>query len=200
MNPMIGESSFPKLRQAFSNATETASSAMSTWTSGQIQLTLDEFSEIPLSDVASELGIGEDLLTIVLLDLHPPLAGQFILTFDNENGRRLASCVLSREQETGEEWSALEQSAVKETGNIVICAYVNRLQEMIGEDLIPSPPYLVQDFGASVLEQALMEQAMESDTVLLCRTGFSFNDQELSWNLIFIPSIELLHQIEQTQP
>jgi len=38
--------------------------------------------------------------------------------------------------------------------------------------LRPSPPYFIQDFGASVLEQALMIQAAAGDSLLLCDIGF----------------------------
>ena len=59
-----------------------------------------------------------------------------------------------------------------ETGNILGCAYVNALTRLVGTDLRPSAPYFIQDFGASVLEQALMTQAAAGDSLLLCDIGF----------------------------
>jgi len=54
-------------RPLFAAATHDASAAMCRWTDGLITLTLDEVREIPLHSVTSELGFGDDLLTMVIL-------------------------------------------------------------------------------------------------------------------------------------
>jgi chemotaxis protein CheC len=114
-----------------------------------------------------------------------------ILTFDAENGRQLAASLLEREVETAAEWTDLEKSALQETGNILGCAYLNTLTHFMGVDLIPSPPHFLQDYGACVLEQALMAQAMNSNCALICRTRFRQADKELNWNVIFIPTLAM---------
>ncbi len=75
-----------------------------------------------------------------------------------------------------------------ETGNILGCAYVNAITRLIGTDLMPSPPYFIQDYGASVLQQAVMTQAMTSDSLLLCQIGFRRREQELDWRVVFVPT------------
>ena len=47
-------------------------------------------------------------------------------------------------------------SGLVETGNILGCAYMNALTRLVGTDLVPSAPYFIQDFGASVLQQAMV--------------------------------------------
>ena len=111
-----------------------------------------------------------------------------ILTFDEENGRQLAASLLMKEVGSEPEWSALEQSALCETGNILGCAYMNALTRLIDQKLVPSPPYFIQDYAASVLQQALMAQAMASDKVLICRTSFHREGENLDWNVFFIPT------------
>jgi chemotaxis protein CheC len=103
----------------------------------------------------------------------------------------LVASLLGRDVEDTEEWSALEKSALTETGNILGCAYMNAITRLIDHDLVPSAPYFIQDYGASVLEQALMAQAMTTDTVLVCRTGFHREGAELNWRVIFVPTDEL---------
>lgn len=185
------------LHQLFSSATHDASAAMCRWTNGLITLTLDEVREIPLESVCSEMDIGDDLLTMVVLSLEGEVGGEMILTFDEENGRQLAAALLSRPAAGEGEWSDLERSALCETGNILGCAYMNALVRLIGAELIPSPPYFVQDYGASVLEQALMQQAMTSDKALICRTMFHREGRELNWNVFFVPTQSLRHQMEE---
>ena len=176
------------LRQLLASATHDASAAMCRWTDGLITLTLDEVRELPLELVCSELNIDDNLLTMVVLSLEGELGGEMILTFDEENGRQLAASLLGRQVNQDPEWSELEKSALTETGNILSCAYMNAVTRLIDHELVPSAPYFVRDFGASVLQQALMVQAMTNDTVLICRTGFHREGEQLNWHVLFVPT------------
>ncbi len=78
-------------------------------------------------------------------------------------------------------WGELEQSAAQETTNIVGCAYLNALAAHLpgkisrdspaSEELVPTPPTFLHEFAGSLLEFALMEQALELDQVLLIHTS-----------------------------
>lgn len=176
------------LHQLFASATHDASAAMCLWTDGLIRLTLDEVREIPLEQVCEALSLGDELLTMVVLSLEGDVGGQMILTFDEANGRQLAASLLGKPVSQSPEWSELEKSALTETGNILGCAYMNALTRLIGVALVPSAPYFIQDYGASVLQQALLVQAMTCDQVLICRTGFHRQEEELNWRVLFIPT------------
>ena len=176
------------LHQLFASATHDASAAMCRWTNGVITLSLDEVREIPLEEVCAEFDFGDELLTMVVLTLEGDVGGDMILTFDESNGRQLAASLLSSPVGEQEEWSDLEKSALNETGNILGCAYMNALTRLIDAELVPSPPYFLQDYGASVLQQALMAQAVTCDRVLVCRTSFHREGEELNWNVFFVPT------------
>lgn len=179
------------LHQFFAAATHDASAAMCRWTSGLITLTLDEVRQIPLEDLATTLAIDNERLTMVVLTLEGDLGGTMVLTFDDENGRALAASLLSRKPATDGDWSDLEKSALNETGNILSCAYMNALTRLINAQLVPSPPMFIQDYGASVLEQAVLQQIDDGDEVMVCRTCFHREGQALNWNVIFVPSLQL---------
>ncbi|HLA83158.1 MAG TPA: chemotaxis protein [Thermoguttaceae bacterium] len=183
-----GVNTLELLHQLFASATHDASAAMCRWTSGLITLSLDEVREIPLESVCSEVDVGDDLLTMVVLSLEGNVGGVMILTFDNHNGRELAAALLGQEVSTTEEWTDIEKSALTETGNILGCAYMNALTRLINVALVPSAPYFIQDYGASVLQQALSTQAMTSEHVLICRTGFHRQGEELNWRVFFVPT------------
>jgi len=184
------------LHQLLASATHDASAAMCRWTDGLITLSLDEVREIPLEDVCTELNLGEDLLTMVVLSLEGEVGGEMILTFDDTNGRQLVASLLGRDVADTDEWTDLEKSALTETGNILGCAYMNAITRLIDHELVPSAPYFIQDYGASVLQQALMAQAMTTDTVLVCRTGFHREGAELNWRVIFVPTDSLRRTME----
>ncbi len=185
------------LHQLFASATHDASAAMCRWTDGLISLSLDEVLEIPLEDVCSQLNIDDELLTMVVLSLVGEVGGEMILSFDEENGRHLAASLLRRPVNPEEQWSDLEKSALCETGNILGCAYMNALTRLIDAELVPTPPYFIQDFGASVLEQALVAQAATCEKVLICRTTFHRQGEELNWRVIFVPTRKMQEMMEK---
>lgn len=180
------------LGEFFSAATHHASVAMCQWTNGRVAMSLDEVREAAVEEASTELDVGEELLTMVVLGVQGDLGGQLILAFDDENGRQLAASLLGREVSNSPEWSELDQSAVMETGNILASAYLNELTRLTCRKLVPTAPYFVQDFGASVLTQVLAAQAIVTERVLVCRTRFEFNQQHVNWSLFFVPSDELL--------
>ncbi len=184
------------LRELFASATHDASTAMCRWTNSVISLTLDEVHEMSLEDACNDLHVGEELLTMVVLNLEGELGGSMVLTFSESDGRRLAASLLQTEINPGPDWNEMEQSALAETGNILGCAYVNALTRLIDQPLVPSAPYFLQDFGMSVVEQALVAQAAARDTVLICRTCFKQEGEELNWWLLFVPSVALRSAME----
>ena len=185
------------LHQFFSTATQHASAAMCHWTRGRVSLTLDELTISPLEEAMAQFEEERDLVTMVVLGVEGSNGAQLILAFDNENGRRLASSLLQREPDKGLDWTELEKSAIMETGNILASAYLNELTRLANRKLVPTAPYFVQDFGASVLEQALVMQAMTSDEVMVSRTRFEFDSQQVKWKLLFFPDDELRESLRR---
>jgi len=184
------------LRRLFAAATHDASEAMCRWTNSPIRLTLDEVRELPLEDACGALSVGDEPQAMVVLTLGGEIGGAMVLMFDEGNGRRLAASLLGEGAEATGSWSDLEKSALTETGNILSCAYIGAITRLIDRPLIPSIPYYVHDYGASVLQQALTAQAAAADSVLVCRTGFHHAGEELNWLLLFVPTVPLRAAIE----
>jgi chemotaxis protein CheC len=184
------------LHHVLSTATNHASAAMCRWVGGAVILTLDEVAEVPLEEVLSRLHVGDEMITAVVLTLEGSEGGTLVLMFDEPNGHQLAATLAKRPVCTGPGWTDIEVSALNETGNILGCAYMNALTKLVDVELIPSVPYFLCDFGASVIEQALMAQANSLDKALVCNTTFSRDGEDLNWNVVFIPSDRLRSKLE----
>jgi chemotaxis protein CheC len=184
------------LERFFGSATHDASAAMCRWTDGLISLTFDEVREIAVEDAFVELKLDNQPSTMVVLTLDD-LGARMVLLFDNDDARQLAASLLGRPVGGQSEWSPLEKSALLETGNILGCAYMNALVRLIDREMVPSPPYFLQDYAASVLQEALLAPALVSDKVLVCQTGFRREGEQLDWRVIFIPTPEMRKAMEE---
>jgi len=186
------------MHELFASATHDASAAMCRWTNGLITVTLDSVRQVALEDIGAAIEIGDELLTMVVLAIEGEVGGSLILLFDESNGRQLAASLLGRETPAEPQWTDLEKSALTETGNILGCAYINTLARLIGADLIPLAPCFIQDYGASVLQQAVMTQSLGSDRVLLCQIGFRRKNQDLQWRVVFVPTQGMQEAMQQS--
>ncbi len=205
MTPLdiASDSKHELLEQFFASATHDASAAMCRWTDGLITLTFDEVRDIAVEDAFVELNLSDQPSTMVVLTLEGEVGVRMILMFDNDDARQLAASLLGKSAGSESAWSPLEKSALLETGNILGCAYMNALVRLIDVEMVPSPPYFIQDYAASVLQQALLAPAMVTDKVLICQTGFGHHvpmvgeGKQLDWRVIFIPTAEMRKAMEE---
>jgi len=137
-------------------------------------------------------------MTMVILGLAGKTGGEMILIFDDADGRKLAASLLKQKTSQTAEWSELEKSALTETGNILGCSYLNAITRLIDVELVPSPPYFIQDYAESIVQQALLAQAESTDRVLVCRTGFHREDVRLGWRVLFVPTRGMREAMERS--
>lgn len=185
-------------KSLFARATEQASRAISLWTHGDVVLSLDEVRETSLCDVAEVLQLSNELSTLVRVGVEGEYGGQLLLTFDDANAGSLISSLLNRPVASSGNWNALEQSALAETGNIIGSVYLNSMTELAGCRLWPTPPQVLRDYAMSLIEQAVMTQAVFDDRIMLCKTRFECQGKHVQWNLVFVPTPELLRLIESS--
>lgn len=184
--------------RVFGPAIEAASRAMSIWTQGRVTLTLDEVRELPLMELGAAVQAGDEIATVVSLDVKGEVGGKFILAIDDDGAAKLAALLLDRAPQPLDKWSAIERSALMETGNILGSAYLSALAAVTGLPLFPSPPAMSRDYLICLLEQAVMVQAIESDDLLLVRTCFRHLEEKVDWNMIFVPSPELMQVLRRS--
>jgi len=189
-NP-LSEHTTRRLHMIFDRGAENASLALSKWVNQNVTLQIGAVESVGITEAVNAIGPGESLVAACAMEILGPLNGQLILIFDDRAGLALVDLLLRQPVGTSTTWGELEQSAAKETANIVGCAYLNALASHLpgeAEPLIPAPPSFRHEFAASLLEFALLDQAMQSDEVLLIHTRFQANANSLDWSLLFVPS------------
>lgn len=190
-----------RLRAIFKRGAEGASSALSRWLGTPVRLTISGIELVDLAEASGALGPPDALVAACAMGLTGPLGGLILLAFEDRAGLALADLLLKRPIGTATEWGELEQSAAQETANIVGCSYLNAMAAQLSTDsvleLAPTPPSFLREFAGSLLQFALMEQAMEFDRVLLARAAFDAgrSDLDLHWTLLLIPDRRSLHNL-----
>ena len=91
----------------------------------------------------------------------------------------------------------MEQSTVKETGNILCSAYLNALSDFMGMMLVPSVPALVVDQAGAVLTTAYLNFGHARDYVICVETAFRVDGsaEKLFGQFILMPDLPSLTAI-----
>jgi chemotaxis protein CheC len=174
-----------------------AATALSQMTGQTIMIAVPTINVAPLEDVPPQLGSPEEPVAAVLMSMEGDLTGRTLLVFPKPTAVRMAELMLKRPHTGGGELSELEQSAVKEAGNILSGAYLNALSEFMGLTLLPSPPSLAIDMAQAVLTTAYLQFGDDRDHVVCVETEFYMQDadERLRGFFLMLPELRSLHAI-----
>jgi chemotaxis protein CheC len=91
----------------------------------------------------------------------------------------------------------MEQSGLKEAGNILASAYLNALSDFMGMMLVPSVPSLVVDLSGAVLTTAYLNFGHERDFVFCVETSFRVEGtaELLQGHFLLLPDMPSLRAI-----
>jgi chemotaxis protein CheC len=190
---MLTEQQLLALAMVFRHGAEDASVALTRWLGKPSRVTVDQVEQIPLAEATHLLGDEDGVACCCAMAMSGQVTGHLILVFDDASGLALADVLLGQPSGTARTWGEVEQSAALETANIIGCAYLNALSRFVHEradrahEFVPSPPRFLRDFAESLLEFALMNQAMVSDVVFLTRTEFRAEGTPVQSSLLFVP-------------
>jgi chemotaxis protein CheC len=166
------------LRETASIGAGHAATALSLMTNSRIMISVPHITIAALEDVPQQIADEEEPIAAVMMQMLGDLTGRSLLVFPRSTALRLAQLMLRRPRDTSAPFAELEQSALKEAGNILSGAYLNALSDFLGLMLLPSPPSLVVDMSAAVLTTAHAQFGADRDTVFAVETQFLFDDQQ----------------------
>jgi chemotaxis protein CheC len=205
LEPTLSDNQKRLLAAIFARGAGDASEALSRWLEQPVTVSVGTVDQVDLAEAAEILGPGDSLVAACPMELTGVLNGQIILVFEDRSGLATVDLLLQQPIGTTISWGELEQSAARETANIVGCAYLNSLATHLpamasgststSGTLLPGPPGFRHEFAASLLEFALMDQAMRSDRLLVVNSTFKTAESLLDWSLLFIPSGESLETL-----
>jgi chemotaxis protein CheC len=153
-----------------------AATALSQMIGGTIMISVPTINVSRLEEVPPQVSAPEEPVAAVLMHMLGDLTGRTLLVFPKTTAIRLAELMLRRPHGTSQELGEMEQSAIKEAGNILSSAYMNALSDFMGMMLLPSPPSLAVDMSTAVLTTAYLQFGSDRDYVFCVESEFYMTD------------------------
>lgn len=174
-----------------------AATALSQMTGQVIMISVPTINISPLEDVPPHIGDPAEPVAAVLMNMVGDLSGRTLLVFPRPTAIRMAEILIRKPHAGGETLTALEESAIKEAGNILSGAYMNALSDFMGLMLMPSPPSLAIDMAQAVLTTAYLQFGSDRDLVFCVETEFLMQDagEKLRGFFLLLPDMASLRAI-----
>jgi chemotaxis protein CheC len=174
-----------------------AATALSQMTGGVVMISVPSINIVRLEDVPPQIAAPEEPVAAVLMNMMGDLSGRTLLVFPKPTALRLSELMLRRPAGSSKNLGELEQSAIKECGNILSGAYMNALSDFMGMMLLPSPPSLAIDMSTAVLTTAYLQFGADPDYVFCVESEFYMKDlnEVLRGFFLLLPDIASLQAI-----
>lgn len=193
----LKELQFDALKEVANIGAGHAATALSQMTNKKIMISVPEVTVTPLEEVPDVLGDPEEVVAAVLMHMMGDLTGRTLLLFPEPSAYALCDILLRRAPGTTTEFGVMEQSGIKEVGNILSSAYLNALSDFMGMMLVPSVPSLVVDLSAAVLTSTYLNFGSERDFVFCVESEFQFegDTSNLKGHFLLLPDLASLRAI-----
>lgn len=164
-----------------------AATALSQLLNKRIDMTVPRVSVLPLEQVPDVLGGPENIVAGIFLRVLGNAPGSVMFMLPRSSSLYLVDMLLGKELGTTKMLNDIDQSALKEIGNILAGSYLNALSMLTNLTLLPSVPALAFDMLGAILSVVLAELGQVGDFALVIETEFSEANEEVKGHFFLIP-------------
>jgi chemotaxis protein CheC len=191
-HPQFSEQLRPLLEVMAGEGIQNAVKGLSQMTGQRITVTQPQVSLIPLINIPDLLGGPENEAVGVYLRAEGEMSGQIMLVFPYEKALKLVDLLVDEPEGTTKHLGAYERSALAEVGNLTGSFFLNSVATMLGLEARPTPPAVMVDMVAAILDVIIATAAGVSEHVLMLSATFMQGDREAEASFWVIPDPRVL--------
>lgn len=125
---------------------------------------------VDLADISAGVGHPEDETVGIYLKMHGDLGGQALLILSLEDALNLTDILMEQGPGASTALNEIAQSALAETGHLMVAYFLNAMAVLTGEPLRPSPPAVIVDMLGSILNVIATAVGENSDKLMIIET------------------------------
>ncbi len=166
-----------------------ATSALSQMMGMKLDMDIPDVRLLEFKDVGSAMGGADQVMVGIYLLAEGDINGSMMFMLGTKSARNLVNVLMGTPDNTSEELTEIELSALKEVGNIITGAYLNSLSMLTGLSMLPSVPSIAVDMIGAILSVPAIAFGIEADEILLVDTQFS-SDVQMEGYFIMLPDMD----------
>ena len=153
----------------------------------EITVTDPHIRLVPMADIPTLLGGPEEEAVGIYLQAQGDLQGQIMLIMPCDKALELVDMLMEQPRGTTQQLGSLERSALAEVGNMTASFFLNAVAKRLHLDIRPSPPAVMVDMVAAILDIVAAISGGVSEHVLLMQGAFMRDGREVEVNFWVLP-------------
>ena len=170
------------LRELANIGSGNAGTALGAMLGKSVDINVPTAAALPLDEAVAIAGAPDELRFGVVV----PMVGDFdaivVLLFPEDDAKKLTG-IYGIEPSTPDGHSMLG-----EVGNILGTNYINALAQMVGMEMEPQPPQVVEDMLASILSTVLIGRGDDVDEALILDSNLLVEEEECTLSFLLLPN------------
>jgi len=161
----------------------------------QIGMNVPEINIVDISKVGEFL--SDELTTMVVFELQGdiPHGGFLVLHFPRDSAIRTAG-IMQGSAGVVQTFDEMDQSTILEVGNIMISAFLSATSDLLGFNMLSSPPVLIVDMAHAAITSLIAQMTIEVDDVILFRVKLTSDEHKISGNILIFLEVSTLEKVE----
>ena len=182
---------FDILREIANIGAGNATTSLAQMLNTKVDMKVPMVKLMDFKDVSDAMGGEEQIMAGVYLMVEGDITGSIMFLLEKESASKLVNILMGRDSDNTE-FGEIEESALKEIGNIIAASYLNSLSTLTNLSIYPSVPALCIDMAAAILSVPAIEFGTMCDKLLLIQSQFS---EGLNGYFILVPDVDSYDKI-----
>lgn len=178
---------FDVLRELGNIGAGNATTALAQMMQCKVDMAVPQVRLLEFKEMGEIMGGAEVIMAGIYLAIEGDITGSIMFLLEKQAARHLVNKLMGMEV-TGDEFSEMEFSALKEVGNIITGAYLNSLSSLTNLVIYPSVPDLTVDMAGAILSVPAIQFGELGDKMLMIQTQF-FDEIVLDGYFILVPDL-----------
>ncbi len=167
-----------------------ASSALTILLRRDILIEVTECLACQTTRLPYAFGNVEQRMVAVYFDAIGKEKGSMLMMMTEELTMQMSDILLGREHVEGRQLNDDDKEAAAEIGNICASAYLSAISQLLGIQMLPSPPGIAVDMLGAILQYPAALVAERSDKVIMVKTDFIIEGKVWPGFILYIPDSE----------
>ncbi len=163
-----------------------AATSLSKMLHRKVTMTVPYINMLPVERLPEIFGNVEALVAGVYLQISGDAGGKILLMFPRECALNMADLLMDRPMGTTKVLSQIDQSALKEVGNILIGSHLTALNQFTGLRLRQSVPQLAFDMIGAIMDFVIIELSQIAADALVIETQLLEPTNRIKGYFIFL--------------
>lgn len=164
-----------------------SATALSQIINKKIDMNVPKVAFVPIEEVPDLVGGPDTIVVGIFLRVYGKAPSNILFLMPKKSAFYLVDTLLGKEKGTTKELDAMDQSALKEIGNILSGAYLNAFFNFTHISMLPSIPAMAMDMAGAILNVVLIQLGQMGDQAMVIETEFLSEEEGINGHFFLVP-------------